>query len=364
MATAIVPSSSLKVFTILGLNLSMTITRHQRYSNPNAQDIISSPWRIVIGIFMAIGVVVGVFGNMLVLFALLLDRKLRKFDGNLVILNLAVTDLLMVSLPMPVFGVYFVFYWPQWTLGKPLCKATVYSASVSSSVTCLTMMFIALQRYFAIVRSKPMLNSRNVKIVLCLSWVLSAINSILPVLLNDNIIYDINFKNGNYKVCYGFGTQALPINLGGGVLLSMGLTISAFIFIAFVLSIYARIGVFLWRARNSPIHQKMQKRGADRKVQALKLMFAILLTNIICFLPFGVAMCLRFLATSPENRHIDSRLWLIAVSLAMSNSSINPVLYALVSQKFRAAYQSIWRRARGRMFSFFHNDTDAGQNNP
>ena len=346
------PGSTLITFTSLELNLSTinfstTLMQRPRYSD--SPETIQASWRIFLGTLLTAGIVCGVFGNMLVFFAIVLEKTLNKNNGNLMILSLAVTDLLMVSLPVPIFGVDFVFYWPQWRFGESLCRVTHYVLNLCGSMSLFTMLLIAMDRYFAVVRNTLMLKRRNVKIVLCSLWLMSAVYSIYPVLTSD-VISRHTSKHGDWELCFNMDSKVLL--MGSTKFYTYVRLLSIGIFILIVgLSIYARIGVFLWRARNSPIHQNMQSTSADKISQALKLMFAILLTNAICWLPYMVAMFSRIAPIPPENRYIDSRFWLMASSMAMLNSSINPVLYALVSQKFRAAYQSIFRRAKARLLA-------------
>ena len=353
-----VPGSTLISFTSLELNLSTTnfsTTLMQRPRYSDVPDTIQASWRIIIGALLTSGTVCGVFGNMLVFFAMVLGKTLDKNNGNLMILNLAVTDLLMVSLPMPVFGVYFVFYWPQWRFGETLCKVIHYVLNLSGSMSLLTMLLIAMDRYFAVVRNTLMLKRPKLKILLCSLWLISAVYFIYPILTN-NVISQHNSKHGDWELCFGMDSKVIPNGSTKFYSYVRIIPIGFFIFIA-LLSIYARIGIFLRRARNNPIRQSMQSRGADRISQAIKLMFAILLASIICWLPYGIAILLRIFPIPPENRYIDSRFWLMSSSMAMLNSSINPILYALISQKFRAAYQSIFRKARTRLFSFCQDNT-------
>ena len=88
-----------------------------------------------------------------VIAAILLDKTLRSKIANVMILNLAgFTDLLMALVSMPVLGIYFVFDWPEWTFGDARCRAAGYIANVCGLVSALTMVLIALDRYFAKVR--------------------------------------------------------------------------------------------------------------------------------------------------------------------------------------------------------------------
>ena len=142
-------------------------TKYPSYSD--APDAVPIPMQIIIGILLfTIMIPLGIVGNILVLLAVILDKTLRQHDGNLMILNLAVTDLLIACCSMPVLGFQYYFSWPSWTFEEGLCKTTMYITFVTVNVSVGTILFISLDRYFAIVRNKKMLKRRNVKILLCL----------------------------------------------------------------------------------------------------------------------------------------------------------------------------------------------------
>ena len=338
-STVIVPTSQESNFLN---NFPTTTTLPPRiYDTP---DVISLSARAIIGTLLGAGFLFGVFGNVLVLFAICLDKTLRRIKGNLMILSLAVTDLLMVSLPMPVLGVHFVLHWPQWNFGETMCRITVYVTSVSGFVSVFTMLFIAIDRYFAIVRNKIMLKRRNIKLALCSLWLISAVTLVHPRFINSGIS-EHSFKHGDWKVCSRLDSKVIVAKSSFRNSLIISVVLGVLIQLVSLL-IYARVGFFLWRARKGPMGQDMETRITNKKVRALKLMFAIILAYFICWLPYEVATYLRLFPVPTNNEYIDPTYALMANSLAMLNSSINPLLYALFSEKFRAAYREIFGRTR------------------
>ena len=362
MENAAVSNLTFTPSTCLTLNLPTTIFPQtalptRRYSG--APDVIPVSGRIVMGTLLAIGVISGVFGNILVLFAILLDKSLRKHGRNLMILNLAITDLLMTSFPMPILGVYIAFYWPKWNFGEILCKTTVYVAVICSAVSVVTLVLIAFDRYFAIVRNKQMLKRRNVKIVLCLSWLYGFVAP-MHILRSPGITRH-SFRHGEWNVCCRMDSKVISAKSYIYPLLIMQAT-GVFTEFSLLLT-YARMGFFLWRVRTGPIDQGMKTRNTSRKIRALKLMFAIILVFCVCYFPYNLAIFLRIFPFPSDKKYIDPTFWLMVTSLAMLNSSINPVLYALVSQNFRVAYQNIIQRVRKQFSLLFRNETSVGRMN-
>ena len=342
------------------MNLSVSMIHNTR--NSSAPDTVPLAARTTLGTLLSIGVVIGILGNILVLSAILLDKVLRRQAGNFMIFNLAVTDLLMACLPMSVLGAYFTIQWPKWNFGETMCKLTGYLLNICGMVSVLTMVLIAFDRYFAIVRNETMLERRNVKIVLCLFWLVSAVALIYPV--TSGGISKERLEHGESVVCNRMDSKVIDASSYKNSL-TFKLMIGFFTIVALLL-IYARLGVFLWRNRNGPSGQAMRVNNTSRQTRALKLVFAIVLTYFICWFPYQVATFLRIYPIPSDTLYIDPIFMLTAYSLAMLNSSINPVVYALVSQRFRMAYRGIIRRA-GKRLSLVRKDdadTDRGDGTP
>ena len=305
--------------------------------------------KVIMGILLLFGVISGLLGNILVLAAVLLDKTLRSKTSNVMILSLSVTDLLMALVPMPILGIYFVLDWPEWRFGDDTCKATVYIANVCGLVSVLTMVLIAFDRYFAIVRNKLMLSHCNVVIALGTLWVTGAGALIYPV--SSGGVSRHRFRHGEKNICSRMSAEIITEKSYKNPLI-MKLALGVLVQIALLL-IYARIGYFIWRTRHGPSGNdttgQSDGKSKKNKTKALKLMFTIVLAFIIFWIPYEVNTFLRVYPVPKSNRDTDPTFMLMAYLLAMLNSSVNPVLYALVSEKLRTAYKNFLKRLRDRL---------------
>ena len=130
---------------------------------------------------------VAILGNLLVCYAILANRELRDNPTNLLLLSLAISDLLTVTLDA-LFDVEALFLHGLWKHWKALCITwlTVYLITVPSSV--LTLLAISVDRYNTIRdplarsrRSHFMTKKRAVTISL-LVWVYCIVWSLLPII--------------------------------------------------------------------------------------------------------------------------------------------------------------------------------------
>ncbi|WKY12872.1 hypothetical protein Q1695_004019 [Nippostrongylus brasiliensis] len=94
-------------------------------------------------------IVLVVFGNGIVIFAVLIDRKLKSVTTNKFIASLAVSDLLVGLVVMPL-SLYYKLHNDEWTLGYTWCQFHLVSGVFSTTASIVHLVAISLDRYFAI----------------------------------------------------------------------------------------------------------------------------------------------------------------------------------------------------------------------
>ncbi|KAL0841967.1 hypothetical protein ABMA28_014193 [Loxostege sticticalis] len=132
---------------------------------------------VVLGLLILATVV----GNVFVIAAILLERHLRS-AANQLILSLAVADLLVACLVMPLGAVYEVAQ--RWTLGPELCDMWTSGDVLCCTASILHLVAIALDRYRA-VTNIDYIHSRTagrVGIMIACVWIVSFLVCIAPLL--------------------------------------------------------------------------------------------------------------------------------------------------------------------------------------
>ncbi|KAK6107519.1 7 transmembrane receptor (rhodopsin family) protein [Brugia pahangi] len=90
-----------------------------------------------------------VFGNFVVLLAVLIDRELRRLATNKFIASLAVSDLLVGIVVMPL-SLYATVNEIRWNLGDRWCQFHLVTGVFSTTASIVHLTAISLDRYFAI----------------------------------------------------------------------------------------------------------------------------------------------------------------------------------------------------------------------
>ena len=295
--------------------------------------------KIAMGISCLLAIVPGIFGNLLVILAITRTR-LNHINVNLQVLSLATTDVLISSFPLPVLSTYFTFYWPQWMANNGLCKATIYVVNLCASVSILTMTMIAIDRYFVVQKNRSLFTRRKCKITLVLIWIIGALVAITNII--NGGLHKEELHDGSYDICNRISgkhirdssiKRSLIIKLLLGLPLTIGLIV-----------IYARLSYSVWKRRNIPTDENSQsknvKRAKNVKIRALHMMFAVVVAFAVCWIPYYVITILRIVQLT-STPHIYPGVVLYSYTLAMLNSAINPIIYALLSNRFRSAFREI-----------------------
>ncbi|CAB3242056.1 unnamed protein product [Arctia plantaginis] len=122
-----------------------------------------------------------VVGNVFVIAAILLERHLRS-AANQLILSLAVADLLVACLVMPLGAVYEVAQ--RWTLGPELCDMWTSGDVLCCTASILHLVAIALDRYWAVTNIDYIhaRTARRVGLMITCVWIVSFLVCIAPLL--------------------------------------------------------------------------------------------------------------------------------------------------------------------------------------
>uniref|UniRef100_A0A5K4F2A2 G_PROTEIN_RECEP_F1_2 domain-containing protein n=1 Tax=Schistosoma mansoni TaxID=6183 RepID=A0A5K4F2A2_SCHMA len=165
---------------------------------------------IIIGIFLTICSICTFIGNLLVVLAIGLVKKLRT-PSNFLIVSLAVSDLLVGLLVQPLATLRELYgYWP---FGEGMCDMFISFDVLMCTASILNLCAISIDRYLAITRPLRYAAKRTPKrmmIMILLVWLFSALISIPPMFgfkepfvtglceYSSNIIYQI------YATCGAF----------------------------------------------------------------------------------------------------------------------------------------------------------------
>ncbi|XP_022793725.1 neuropeptide SIFamide receptor-like [Stylophora pistillata] len=270
------------------------------------------------------------------------DDKM-KTTTNLLIVNMAISDLLVPIFAVPRANVEIIFGNHRWLIdgafGEALCKLTAFFQDISTLVSVQTLVAIAVDRFYAVwfplkaLRIKP-----RVKYVILLIWSISIVIH-APYLYG----FQIGTLSDGKTSCYlGWSRDVTKI-----VLLVL-ITLNYVIPLLLVTTFYGLIVQKLRKqtlpgVRNLAVHfSRREKRNRN----VLKMSLAIVVVFFVSMSPFVVYLSIEHF--SPEGSVCPSKNFrFVTQYLVHSNGALNFFAYFIFNQSYRHGFLIIISRVFG-----------------
>ncbi|KAK7135138.1 hypothetical protein R3I93_018290 [Phoxinus phoxinus] len=287
-------------------------------------------------------------GNLLVCFIVLKNRQMRTVT-NIFILNLAISDLLVGILCLPITLVDNLI--TGWPFDVVICKMSglVQGASVSASV--FTLVAIAVERFRCIVYPfQRKLTQRQAIISIAFIWAL-AVAIMCPSAVTLTVSQDVlHFMVDRDNITYPLFTcwEAWPE-------LSMRKIYTTVLFshiylapVTLIAIMYTRIAVKLVKSPASIRDARAEdesRRVFRRKLRVVNMLLMVALLFTVSWLPLWILMMLTDYGNlSPAQLDLVAvYIFPFAHWLAFFNSSVNPVVYGYFNENFRRGFQAAFR---------------------
>ncbi|XP_052787647.1 tachykinin-like peptides receptor 99D [Mya arenaria] len=268
-------------------------------------------------------------GNLVVIWIVLAHKRMRTVT-NYFLVNLAVADFLISILNLP-FTFLFLLY-QDWWFGMFFCKFSCFISPCTISVSVLTFMAIALDRYTAILYPlRPRMPKRHVISAICIIWVFSIGLSV------PNLVYFNTVEYGVATTCrYTWPDET-------DLAYSYLLLVLNYIFPLLTLTVtYTRVGIELWGSRVIGEDTSMQHDRVKSKRKVVKMMMVVVVIFAICWLPMHLYFLLaNHFPALPMFRYIQ-QIYIVVYLMAMSNSMYNPIIYCWMNSRFREGFVHVF----------------------
>lgn len=249
---------------------------------------------------------------------------------NLLLLSLAVSDLFVGLLLMPVEIIYIE---ACWFLGDVLCTLYYVVDYVVTSASVASMVLISIDRYVAVCYPfyySTKVTNRRVKRIVFLCWLCSILYRI--VLLKDHLE-----RPGHSSTCLGECVVVID-NLAGVVDLIFTFVLP----ITVIIVLYTRVFVVVLSAVRSiksqvtavtPRPPVATKRS---EIKAARILGVVVVVFLLCFCPY------YFPTLAGEDTSVNASFVAVEIWLAHFNSCLNPVIYVFFYPWFRKCIRLIF----------------------
>ncbi|KAI4486168.1 hypothetical protein M0802_012511 [Mischocyttarus mexicanus] len=293
----------------------------------------------------------GIFGNIATCTVIAKNSSMQT-STNYYLFNLAISDLTLLILGKLTIGLpnELSVFWQQypWTLGLTLCKIRAYVSEMSSYVSVLTIVAFSMERYLAICHPFRVYTMSGLKRPI--RFIFAAWSIALISALPFAIYTKVNFveyppESGNYStesaIC-----AILSTNMPNFPLYEISCIIFFFLPMLVILVVYTRMGLEIHRSTKRVvgpiIHSSIH--GETRQVQSrkstIRMLSAVVVMFFLCWAPFH-AQRLLYVYANDSDYYPDLNEWLYILSgcLYYFSTTVNPILYNLMSVKYRDAFK-------------------------
>lgn len=316
-------------------------------NEPGGRGIVF--YKFMFGLINIIIFIIGAFGNSLVIYVIARFKEMHVVT-NIYLMSQAISDLLYL-LQIPFLVVTHIM--GRWIFGYGFCKCYMLLAGVIWFAGLFTLTAVSADRYVAVVhfrtQSKYRTKLRAVLVVIFL-WLLSMIvmtpiNIYSTVEVNKKPVCKIAWPDSASQVYFTFYTFCL------------GYAIPVILIVIFYTLIVKRL------RSSGP-----ENRNRSKQNKVTTLVLVVVLSYIILWLPYWsnqvylVVQLTKYLSMRASNVTFESMsandtdtaaqqqsiqnsiiLSFFFQSLSYTNSAINPVLYAFMSQNFRTCFKAVCR---------------------
>ncbi|KPI92686.1 Neuromedin-U receptor 2 [Papilio xuthus] len=332
------------------------------FPEPDSLNLI-----VPITVIYAIIFVAGILGNLSTCFVIARNRSMHTAT-NFYLFSLAVSDLILLvcGLPIESYRLWNPFIYP---LGEVFCITLGLASETSANATVLTITAFTVERYIAICR--PFMShtmsklSRAVRFIIAI-WICALCTAVPQAMQFGIVTYVENGQNMSACTVKGQGVHEVFV-------------ISSFVFFVAPMSVitvlYVFIGAKLRTSRVLHPTKKLSANGSDKfcaniryrhgtsQRRVIRMLVAVALSFFICWAPFHVQRLLAIYGKSMD--HPSDTFFLVYLVLTylsgvlyFLSTAINPILYNIMSNKFRNAFKmtlASWcgrrNRPMGRMYS-------------
>ncbi|XP_016058732.1 PREDICTED: neurotensin receptor type 1 [Miniopterus natalensis] len=311
---------------------------------------------LVTAVYLAL-FVVGTVGNSVTAFTLARKKSLQSLQGTVHyhLGSLALSDLLILLLAMPVELYNFIWVHHPWAFGDAVCRGYYFLRDACTYATALNVASLSVERYLAIChpfKAKTLMSRSRTKKFISAIWITAG-------LLAVPMLFTMGQQNRGADGQHPGSLVCTPVV--GMAAIKVIIQINTFMSFVFPMVVISILNTVIANQLTVMVHQAAeqgQARTAGDKhssfsmsiepgrIQALRhgvrVLRAVVIAFVVCWLPYHVRR-LMFCYISDEQwttflYDFYHYFYMLTNALFYVSSTVNPILYNLVSANFRQAF--------------------------
>ncbi|XP_022912512.1 QRFP-like peptide receptor isoform X2 [Onthophagus taurus] len=316
--------------------------------------VLPSYIRITSMVFCIVIMCLGVIGNVMVPIVIFKTKDMRN-STNIFLVNLSVADLMVLLVCTPTVLVEVNSPPETWVLGEEMCKAVPFVELTVAHASVLTILAISFERYYAI--CKPLeagyiCTKTRASLICLLAWVIAAV-------FTSPILAITTYTSGNSSPpdCRTLAKEVWP----QAYFLS-SIVIFFIVPLLILLVLYFIIAkTLITNAATLVLNKHIDSYSNRARKQVIMMLGTVVLSFFVCLIPFRVFTL--WIIVVPEEKFYQlgvekyfNILYFCRIMLYL-NSAVNPILYNLMSSKFRTGFLICSSKRKRRYFNRSRNGT-------
>ncbi|KAG6802465.1 pyrokinin-like receptor 2 [Apis mellifera caucasica] len=305
-----------------------------------------------ITVIYAVIFVTGLVGNVSTCVVIARNKSMHTAT-NYYLFSLAVSDLLLLISGLPP-EIYYIWSHFPYVFGEAFCIIQSFAAETSANATVLTITAFTVERYIAICH--PFIShtmsklSRAVKFIIVI-WLLA-----LCLAVPQAIQFGVVYENKNGSVILDTARCSMKWTL-----IEHAFEISTMLFfvlpMTIIIVLYILIAIKLRRSRmltatvnrnhlsGGTNHWDSGRRKSAAQRNVIRMLVAVVVAFFICWAPFHAQRLLAVYAQNSKDKPEDVLIIIYTILTYMSgvfyylSTTVNPLLYNIMSNKFREAFK-------------------------
>ncbi|ELT88377.1 hypothetical protein CAPTEDRAFT_24667, partial [Capitella teleta] len=282
----------------------------------------------------------GIASNGIVCYIVLRVKQLRT-TRNLLIVNLAISDIIMSAFCVPFTLLKLIL--KNWPLGDTLCRLVPCVQAVSVFASTMTIAAIALDRYETLMRPvalQPDTHYRATITGIVLIWVVAALVG-LPLMLYSHVQFKQLMPYIGFDICLEEWPSSLTRSLYAVVIMLLQFVAPIAILLVLHWRLCSHLKYCLQIQPSTSEEFLRMIKHAKRHRKNTHLLIAIAVMFALCWFPLTLLNFLADFNISMFMYHNFLLAFALAHIIAMVSACVNPILYGWFNAKFRMEFTKI-----------------------
>ncbi|XP_072551591.1 thyrotropin releasing hormone receptor 2 [Salminus brasiliensis] len=300
---------------------------------------------------------VGIVGNVMVVLVVLTTRHMRT-PTNCYLVSLAVADLtVLVAAGLPNISESLM---ATWVYGHAGCLGITYLQYLGINVSSCSITAFTVERYIAIchpMRAQTVCTVSRAKRIIAGVWAFTCVYCMLWLFLVDIQVNSDGRVQCGYRVSRDLYLPIYLIDFAIFYVIPLLLAIALYGLIARILYLSplphppdsgTTAATTLRRSCKEPVDAAKGRQGRPKSAlssrkQVTKMLAVVVVLFALLWMPYRTLVLINSFVSKP---YLDAWFLLFCRTCIYANSAINPVVYNLMSQKFRSAFRGLYRCQR------------------